>query len=242
MIEVMSTNNVREEQDIPFRKKAGDGSYVTAEDIYRQEQMLSRFLDALQKRDWTMEASLGKFDHADAEVYKGDRLIGVAEAKFRDRFDKTNPWHCLQIGLDKIVGIWDKYAPDWREDGKVVPIVLVSEVYKQLGEPDLGTETYAFSLGHLTPWLYKRVKQWDRNPARFYEDSKSTSKPHIRWVENKYSDKEHGHQCLWIPLSWCATVEPGFDIASGIKEQSLSMRHDFTSRKFWESEMQEDIE
>jgi hypothetical protein len=234
-----------EEQNIPFRKKAEDGSYVTAEDIYRQEQMLLAFIGELNRysRDkWSMEASLGKFDHADAEVYKADKFIGVAEAKFRDRFDKNNPWHCLQIGLDKIIGIWDKYAPDWRSTGKVVPIVLVSEVYKNVDEPALGTETYAFSLGHITPWLMKRVKQFERSPQRFVEDFKSTSRPHIRWVENKYSDKGHGHQCLWIPLEWCAPVKEGMDISSGIKAQSLQKRVDFTSRKFWESEVEEDIE
>jgi hypothetical protein len=236
---------MQKEQEIPFRNKAADGSYVNPEDIERQERMLDTFRKSLPKSGWKLEASLGKFDHADAEVYRNDKFIGLAEAKFRDRFDKSNPYHCVQIGMDKIVGIWDKYAPNWRGTGKVVPIVLVSEIYKQLGEPDLGTEIYAISLGHLHPWLYQRAKNWDKtngDPKRFYDDMRSTSKPQVRWVENKYSDKAHGHHCLWIPLDWCALVEPGMDIAAGIYNKSLNLRSAFTSPKFWEDEVQEEIE
>lgn len=240
------------EEQIPFRNKAKDGSFVTPEDLYRQQQMLERFcvaLNANDRRNWHVKANEGKFDHADAEAWVDNKMVGLVEAKFRDRFDIDNDWHCVQVGIDKIIGVWDCYSPDWRTNpDSVKPLVLVSEVYKQLGEPDLGTLTLAISLGHLHPWLYERVKAHDRvdadkNPHRFFSDVASTHKPHIRWVENKYSDKGHGHYALWIPKDWCAVVEPfGMDIASGIKLQPVCIRERYTPRKFWEQEVDEVIE
>lgn len=239
------------QEQIQFRNKAKDGSFVTPEDLYRQQEMLRKFCDALNynsRKAWYINACEGKFDYADAEAWVGERMVGLVEAKFRDRFDMNNDWHCVQVGIDKIIGVWDCYSPLWRTDPEgIKPIVLVSEVYNQLGEPDLGTTTLAISLGHLHPWLYERVKAHDRvdadrNPQRFYPDSASTYKPQVRWVENKYSDKGHGHYALWIPKDWCAVVTPGMDISSGIKSQPLFIREKYTCRKFWELEVEEVIE
>lgn len=245
------------EEQIPFRYKAEDGSFVKPEDIYKQVCMLDRLKAALNsesRNQWEIRGCEGKFDHADAEAWvvsakTGDeKLVGLVEAKFRDRFDMSNDWHCLQVGIDKIIGVWDCYSPNWRDDpSSIKPLVLVSEVYRQLGEPDLGTVTFAISLGHLHPWLYNRVKAHDRvdadrNPNRYFADTASTSKPHVRWVENRYSDKGHGHFALWIPKNWCAVVTHGMDIASGIKAQSLTMRQSYTCTKFWEAEVGEVIE
>lgn len=242
---------------IPFRYKAEDGSFVKPEDIYKQQQMMERFEAALNSESrskWTIQNCEGKFDHADAEAWvtsaktNEERMVGLVEAKFRDRFDMSNDWHCLQVGIDKIIGVWDCYSPNWRDDpSSVKPLVLLSEVYRQLGEPDLGTVTFAISLGHLHPWLYDRVKAHDRvdadrNRNRFFADLPSAFNPHIRWVNNQYSNKGHGHYALWIPKEWCAVVTHGMDIASGIKSQTVSKRQKYTCSKFWESEVDEVIE
>ncbi|CAB5217861.1 hypothetical protein UFOVP210_22 [uncultured Caudovirales phage] len=245
------------EEQIQFRNKAKDGSFVTPEDIYKQHQMMERFQAALNSESrnyWEIKGCEGKFDHADAEAWVTsaktgeEKMVGLVEAKFRDRFDMSNDWHCLQVGIDKIIGVWDCYSPNWRDDqSSIKPLVLVSEVYKQLGEPDLGTVTFAISLGHIHSWLYDRVKAHDRvdadrNRNRFFPDVASAFNPHVRWVNNPYSDKGHGHYALWIPKDWCAVVTHGMDIASGIKSQKVEKRQKYTCSKFWETEVDEVIE
>ena len=220
---------------LDFRTKAKDGSYVNERDKERESAMIEYFVSCTPNVTYIPTES--KFAHADGELHRDGKVVGLVEAKYRDRFDRNQPSHCLQIGMEKIVGIYDKYNPDWKDQGIVKPIILLSEIYKDINNPDLGTDVYAVSLSAFNPWLILQAYAWSKTP-KYTGVLRVSGCPHISWVENKYSDKGHGHYCLWIPLSWCSKVEPGFDIASGIKSQRLEVRKKYVGDKYWRHESQ----
>lgn len=228
-----------------MRYKDENGAFFNEDDQKWQNIIIDEFDSVKVDKDkYTVVKTLDIFNHADAEVVrvKDASKVAFIEAKFRNT-DQTNATHGLQVGLDKVVGIWNKHCPGWMKDQMLCkPIIVLAGFHTVHGDKTSPVRIVGINLGHIHPWLYKKAKthaqlDGDNNYEDYRRhkdgaDNWQLFRPRISWTTNTDQYPPKQHWCIWVPLEWCADVKPNFQLGEGIRRQRYEDRISYASSAF----------